>query len=340
MIATLSTIVYIASAEKQEIVGNKIMQKGQAISRINEEDHQIYNYTLFASMSDEADGYNETLQPFQTDSVYLLHGKFFANADGTLEVSVTSNKHLDIPEEEIPYSKPFVHLLGRTQHKPTAVKNNYQLGLQVRPYLSSKQCGTMSITLVHPLDGRFKNALEKTNQFASVHVMGALIVLGDKVYCDILEYQFVGTKTDESSTIIVPWKKNSAAETSKDGSSSRSKTGIEKRIASVHENLLQSPPQPTPSKRAQTTRSSKGKEKQTKIGDIARTLIEKRRKLDEQQASHDEHNEDEEASVMEIDNECNQTKDDDEVVDIDHEFPEPSGGRKSRQVRKTRKSKR
>jgi hypothetical protein len=43
--------------------------------------------------------------------------------------------------------------------------------------LSKDQYGTFPVvTLVHPLNGRFKNTLDKTRKFSLVHVMGVLIL--------------------------------------------------------------------------------------------------------------------------------------------------------------------
>jgi hypothetical protein len=58
--------------------------------------------------------------------------------------------------------------------------------------------------------------------------MGTLIMYDKNPYCDALEYQFVGMKTDDSSTITVPWKKNATAENNNAESSTNPKSTLEK----------------------------------------------------------------------------------------------------------------
>jgi hypothetical protein len=55
-----------------------------------------------SSSDDENDVDNDVLQPFEEQSLYLVNGKFAANADGSLELSVTSNQSLEIDIEDVP----------------------------------------------------------------------------------------------------------------------------------------------------------------------------------------------------------------------------------------------
>jgi hypothetical protein len=309
MIATLSTVVFINYEPKKEIVGNKIIQKGQAISRINKHDIQAYNYTIFLPFPQQNDSIQddndldtdgEALQPVEFQSVYLFHGKFAANNDGSLEVVVTSNQHLAIPSENMPIARPFVHLLGRTQAIPLKMQDTYQLPLQVKPYLSKQQHGTMDVILVHPPTGRFKIALEKTTKLALVHIMGTLMVHRKKLYCDILEYQFVGTKSDENSGSVVPWKKQEPTQTDKQENETHGESAFEKRIQAIHQDMEQSPPDQSTSKRGRPPGSGKGKEKQTKVSDIAINSLSTRK--NEQQHANCTANTQQIPTAMEIEN--------------------------------------
>jgi hypothetical protein len=213
MIATLTAIMFIIS-ENQDIISNKILQKGQAISKLNEDDSQIYNYTVFipisstdenSNSSENNKSFDETLQLFQKDLVYLVYGKFGVSSNSLLDINVTQYEHLEIARDDIPISKPFVHLLGQTESIPVKSEAGYQLTIQVKPYLNKEQCGPISVTLVYFLDEYLKNAFEKTRKFALVHATGILIIYKDKWYCEISEYQFVSTnKSEDSSSIIVP----------------------------------------------------------------------------------------------------------------------------------------
>ncbi len=212
MIATLIAIMFIIS-ENQDIVSNKILQKEQAISKLNDNNSQIYNYTVFilissinenSDSSESNESLDEKLQPFQKDLVYLVYGKFGISSNSSLDVIVTRYEHLEIVRDDIPISKPFVHLLGRTESTSVKSEAGYQLTIQVKPYLNKEQCGPISVTLVHPLNGHLRNAFEKTRKFALVHATGILIIYKDKLYCEISEYQFVSTnKSEDNSSIII-----------------------------------------------------------------------------------------------------------------------------------------
>jgi hypothetical protein len=276
MIATLSTVAFIVS-ESLEITANTILQKGDAISRTGPHTHQLYHYTLFASTSQTDSSSNrnttneENPQPFEHHAVYILHGKFAPRTDDSLDIVVTSHRRLEISPDDMPISMPFVHLLGRTENTPIKSKAGYQVGLQVKPYLSKQQCGTVTITLVHPPDGRFKNALEKTRNFSLVHAMGTLLFHKNKPFCDILEYQFVSTKTDDTLSTTIPWKSNDSV-----GESSQSLTAespLQRRIAALENDIQETLPSQTATKREQSPTDTKGKGKQPRIAEIAHNLL-------------------------------------------------------------------
>lgn len=280
MIATLSAVLYIVS-ETQEITANKILQKGQAISKINDDSYQIYHYTLFAPAphADNPEIDSETLEIFELQAVYLVHGKFGYHGDGTLDLSVTSNRRLPVAPHDMPVSNIFVHLLGRVENNPIRSEDGYQVALQVKPYLSKDQCGPVSITLLHSADGRLKNAIERTRKFSLVHTMGALVIHEKKLYCEILEYQFVSTKSDDNNNVVVPWKKGTV-----DKSESSTKSAIQKRVAAVHQNIQQSPPEPI----EHETIKRKGKQTQSRIVDIAANLVSKNCKSEDSRSVDEE----------------------------------------------------
>jgi hypothetical protein len=212
--------------------------------------------------SENEESNSEAIQLFEKESVYLIHAKFSATSDGSLYVSITNNVLLDIPHEDIPVSKPLVHLLGRTSNVAVKTQVGYQVSLQVKPYLSSDHCGPISVTLLHGLEGRLKKAFENTRKFSLVHATGILVVHENNLYCEILEYQFVSSKTDNSTNITVPWKQNNS-------SIAESSSSIEKRIATAHK-LATTAQSSTSSKR---NRSPKGKGKAKKISDVALSLL-------------------------------------------------------------------
>jgi hypothetical protein len=243
MISSITAILFILN-EKKEIISNKILQKGQAASRTNGSDHQIFNYTTFVPLShsssndaatnaENQDSDNEHVQVFEQHGVYLVTGKFAWTASGSLELAVTNSQRLHFDGETVPEGRPFVHLLGRTEDAPTRRPEGYRTVLQVKPYISKDQYDTFSVILIHPLNGRFKNALEKTRRFSLVHVMGVLLVHEDTLYCEILEYQFVSTKAEQDTHVTVPWKSNSTVQAREQ---TATKSSFEKRIIALHEN--------------------------------------------------------------------------------------------------------
>jgi hypothetical protein len=301
MIATLSVILFIES-ETSEITGNKILQKGDAISKTSAENYQIYRYTLFTpvcqadSPTDQKTNDDENIQPFELHAVYLVYGKFASCRDGSLDVSVTSHIRLEISPDDLPVCMPFVHLLGRTQNIPIKTDVGYQVDLQVKPYLNKEQCGTFTISLVHPPDGRFKNALEQTRKFSLVHTMGTLMFHKNKLFCDILEYQFVSTKRDDSSNIIIPWKQSTST-----GESSESvavQSSLEKRIVALEKNIQEIPPLPTATKRIAPPTHEKGKGKRPRIADIACDIL-KRSKDFQHSDDNEEIKEHSESNIVE-----------------------------------------
>lgn len=59
---------------------------------------------------------SEIVQPLKEDNVYLITGKFLLlKIDCSLYITVTTNICLSIDKEDIPVSKPTVHLLSKTQ---------------------------------------------------------------------------------------------------------------------------------------------------------------------------------------------------------------------------------
>jgi len=297
MIATLNAFIFVLS-EKHEIISSKIPQKGQAVSKINTNDHQMYNYTIFVplpssdnneSKETEDEDENEVLETFQTGSVYHVDGKFTPNSDGSLDLIITSNRPLKLDSKEIPATRPFVHLLGHIEHVPIKTQDNYQVAIQVKPYINKEQNDTFSVILVHPTNGRFKNTFEKTRKFSLIHAIGVLIIYEKTLYCQISEYQFVRTKTDECSNnnISVPWKTTNNENTN-ELEVSTPKSQIEKRIAAVHQNIHQPSPPPTKTSKNRAMNSSKkGKQKAVNPEDLTMNLLNKQ-KTENQENTNDE----------------------------------------------------
>jgi hypothetical protein len=306
MIACLSVIVYIVTAV-DEVKGKKILQKGQAVSKLNKNgDHQIYNYIAWLPLPDDSEDESqddeeyEVIRPFEEKKIYQVNGKFSVSANDSIDLVVSTSIQLQI--EETPISRPVVHLVGHVQAPASIVESGYHLSLQVKPYLSAEQSGSFTIILTHPIEGRFKKSFNSAKRFSLIHCTGVLIIIGSSIYCDILEFQFMGNKTEKQTTITVPWKKNS--ESSNKGEASTKKfDSFEKRINEMHQKILQSPPTPA-NKIANPKSKVKGKEKEgtLKVGEIAKsTLKQKRsRRVSESKVEENEETNAEDVSVKEM----------------------------------------
>ncbi|GBC17655.2 hypothetical protein GLOIN_2v1476741 [Rhizophagus irregularis DAOM 181602=DAOM 197198] len=259
MIANITTIVYILSVT-DETINNGVLQKGMAISRIDNEDafqiYKFYNYMTLINNTDlDSDDGSEVTSPLKAENVYLITGKFSTTQDGSINVSITTNVQLLIDKEDIPIIKPTVHLLGKT------------LG---HIYISKDQFTPFTVNLTHPPNGRFKNALTKARKNSTVHTTGVFFFAKDQLYCEILEFQFVSAKIESDNSIVVPWK--SKSDSRNEGSS---KSVIEQRISLIQQNSTTQP------SLSMTPTKNKRKTNMTKIADISRSLLLQNQQSDE-----------------------------------------------------------
>ncbi|UZO16932.1 uncharacterized protein OCT59_008298 [Rhizophagus irregularis] len=134
MIANITTIVYILSVT-DETINNGVLQKGMAISRIDNEDafqiYKFYNYMTLINNTDlDSDDGSEVTSPLKAENVYLITGKFSTTQDSSINVSITTNVQLLIDKEDIPIIKPTVHLLGKTLGYAELTESGYTLQIQ------------------------------------------------------------------------------------------------------------------------------------------------------------------------------------------------------------------
>ena len=176
MIANITTIIYILSIT-DESINNGILQKGTAISRINHEDgfqiYKFYNYLNSQNgMDSDSNDDLEIVSTLKEENVYLVTGKFATTQDGSINVTITTNVHLNIDREDIPVMNPTVHLVGKTLGYADLTETGYTLQIQVKPYLSKDQFVPFTVNLTHPPNGQFRNALTKAKKNSTVHASG------------------------------------------------------------------------------------------------------------------------------------------------------------------------
>lgn len=209
MIANITAIVYINSISDDD----SYVQKGSAISRTDDENgFQVYQFTSYLPNQDNSPNTNDDsgdfdiVQPFKEGSVYQISGKFGLLKDELLEIVITTSLQLNIDKDEIPISKPIANFVGRILSNPDTIAQHYTLSLQVKPYLSKDRFTSFSVILIHPENGRLRNAFAKAKKNSVVYSTGILIFQEHKVYCEVLEFQFISVKAENEHSIVVPWK--------------------------------------------------------------------------------------------------------------------------------------
>lgn len=273
MIANITTILYILNVS-DEIISNGTLQKGTAVSRVDEDEGlQIYKYTNYLTSVNQADSVpNDDVETtlFEKDKMYLITGKFSVSQDDSINVMIISSVHITLNNKEnMPIMKPTVHFVGKTMNYAQLTDVGYTLQIQVKPYLSKEQFNPFLVNLTHPVNGRFKNALMKAKKNSTVHTTGLFFLANKELYCEILEFQFIsGTKIESENTISVPWK----SKTDSNPSSSKTKSVMDRRIDLIRQNLEKTPPS---SPLSDTSKQSHKKRKtlSTKTSEISKLLL-------------------------------------------------------------------
>lgn len=242
MIANIVTILYILTVSNESI-NNGTLQKGTAISRVDDDDgSQTYKYFNYLT-SDSNDSIETT--PFEKGKMYLITGKFTITQDSSINVRIISNTYLPLDKDNIPIMKPTIHLLGKTMDIAQLTEAGYTLQIQVKPYLSKEQFNPFLVNLTHPVNGRLKNALTMAKKNSTVHITGLFFLVDKQIYCEILEFQFVASKPEsENTTISVPWKSKADSTAA---SSSKAKSAIDRRIELVRQSAETKIPPTSPS---------------------------------------------------------------------------------------------
>jgi len=270
MIANITTIFYILSVS-DECINSGTLQKGTAISRIDNNDgfqiYKFYKYLTSTNADSELDN-NFDMNPFEQENMYLISGKFSVAQDGSFNVNIITSVHIPLDKEDIPIMKPTVHLLGKTMNHAQLSEAGYNLQIQVKPYLSKDQFNPFLVNLTHPSNGRFKNALTKAKKNSTIHTTGLFFFADGQLYCEILEFQFVMAKIETENTISVPWKTKTDSHI--ESSSSSTKSAIEQRIDLIRQSLATQ----APSTNSPATQNHKNKRKTitTKISEISKSL--------------------------------------------------------------------
>jgi len=279
MIANLSTVLYVTSISEQSL-SNKILQKGTAACKINSDgDFLNIQFTLWLpynnnESSEDAEDAEEDyyVEKIYEDTICFVTGKFKMLNNGSLELVLSSCKSLLIEKEKMPVCKPIIYLLGKVKQTCNTTDLGYHLTLEVRPYLSSELCGPMDVVLTHPLDGRLKNTFTAAKKLSLIQCTGELLIVDGNIYCNVIEMQFVNTRSESISTSNnVPWATSNI-------DNQKKKNSTENRISAIHQSIQSQPPNSVKIKKEPGT-EDKGKspKNQIKINEIAGEVIKRKR---------------------------------------------------------------
>jgi len=312
----------------EQVLSNKILQRGTAACKTNSAGDVLnIQFTLWLPNSHGQSEESEEdchVQKIHPDIVYFLTGKFSMLTNGSLEVVVSSCKHLEIEKDKIPICKPIVYLLGKVKESCNTTDLGYYITIEVKPYLSSELCGPKDIVLTHPIEGRLKNTFTAAKKLSIVQCTGELFILDEKQYCDVIELQFINTKSELASTSTnIPWGISS-------NDNQRKKNTTENRITAIHQSMQKQPPTPVKIKKEPLT-DNKGKSPQTrmKINEIARETIKRKKSTPKTNETDEELTSDREKETEDVD----LTKE----SDTEEESSIPLRKR-TRRTRKTRKN--
>ncbi|CAB4402236.1 unnamed protein product [Rhizophagus irregularis] len=187
------TIFYVLTVT-DEIINSGTLQRGAAISRVDEDDgYQVYKYSNYLTSTFDSSDDIETA-PFEEKKMYLITGKFSVSQDDSINVTIISNVHIPLDEEDIPVMKPTVNFVGKTMNYAQLTDVGYTLQIQVKPYLSKEQFNPFLVNLTHPVNGRFKNALTKAKKNSTIHTTGLFFLADKQLHCEILEFQFIAER--------------------------------------------------------------------------------------------------------------------------------------------------
>ena len=229
MPASLSVIAYITQ-QTVESINEYNIQKGLAYCRLPDNNSQLIRFTYFVPEKEEdtedSDDENEssTGHALQLETVYLLHGKFsYLMNDDSLDMIIMSHVHLTIEMEHCPASPLIARFIGKTINSPSATTMEVCITVGVTEYLRKGERPTNEIVITHPTNGRLSKSITAAPKNATVQFTGILTIHEKIMYCDVLDFSFVGTRADNNHSTQSPW---TASSTTKETKSSAGKRAI------------------------------------------------------------------------------------------------------------------
>jgi|GEM_PF-4264551 len=264
-----SLIIYIVE-QNTEAINNYEIQRGIGLSHIPDGEPQRIRFTYFIPESETtADKNEECVEPLtggalQTNAVYLVHGKFsYSLNDNSLDMIIFSHVLLPIDSADCPEAPMVAKFIGKVANAPSITNNGLRLPVTVSEYMRKGERPIHEIIITHPTTGRLSKSITAAQKNATVQFTGILIIYEGVLYCDVLDFSFIGIRSDDLVHSYNPW------------STKNTKSSVAKRVEKLHEEQNATPPNVL----SPTKRITRGKVKNIEegpIGSIAASVIKKR----------------------------------------------------------------
>jgi len=86
--------------------------------------------------------------------------------------------------------------LGKIKETCNTTELGYHLMLEVKPYLSSEMCRPMNVVLTHLIDRQLRNTFTVARKLSIMQSTGELFIIDGKLYCNVIEMQFVNNTVE------------------------------------------------------------------------------------------------------------------------------------------------
>lgn len=269
MPAFTSLIVYIVE-QNIEAVNNYEIQRGIGLSHIPDGEPQRIRFTYFIPEPETTA--EECIEPLtggalQTNAVYLVQGKFsYLLNDNSLDMVIFSHVLLPIDSADCPEAPIVAKFIGKVANAPSVTNTGLRLSVTVSEYMRKGERPVHEVIITHPTAGRLSKSITAAQKNATVQFTGILIIYEGVLYCDVLDFSFIGIRSDNLVHSHNPWSTKSTTTT---------KSSVAKRVEELHKEQNSTPP----NVRLPTKRITRGKEKNVEegpIGSIAASVIKKR----------------------------------------------------------------
>jgi len=197
----------------------------------------------------------------QLETVYLLHGKFtYLINEDFLDMIIISHVKLPIVISDCPASPLISRFIGKTISSPSVTTMSVCISVCVTEYLRKGERPINEIVITHPSNGRLAKSITAAQKNATVQFTGVLTIHEKKIYCDALDFSFIGTRFGDNNVISNPW----SATVKTEGTNSPAS----RRALAAHAETKSSP-SPTMTKNSKKTEVSPAKLSATIIADGA-----------------------------------------------------------------------